>query len=75
MIPEIIEAETLGMAIIAGYGAGVFKSIPKASKELVKIKKVFKPQKADNKKYNELFKIYQKLYPSLKDLFKLSEFV
>ncbi len=44
--PKVIETTALGAALIAGYGRGVYKSLPNISKKL-KISKKFYPKMAD----------------------------
>ena len=65
-VPECSEAASLGAAILAGVGAGVFSDISQAVKEGVKIQKSLDPE-PDNvaiyeKVYQDYLSLYQKLY-------------
>lgn len=61
--------ESLGTAITAGFGAGVFKSLAEGSDRVVKVKNRFEPDPANHAKYDGYFELYRKLYNSLKDRF------
>ncbi|MCP4178608.1 MAG: hypothetical protein GY756_12655 [bacterium] len=67
---KIIDGATLGLAIIAGKGIGLYLSIPDAAKNLIKVNKIYKPNQTNHKLYSELQDIYESLYPALKDNFK-----
>ncbi len=69
LIPENTEISTLGMAIIAGWGAGVYENLVQAANHLVKITRVFEPQNDNHNLYQELLEVYETLYPALKDSF------
>lgn len=57
---------TLGLAIIAGYGIGVYDDIVKTSDKLIKIDRIYKPNSKNYYMYSQMQKIYNNLYPSLK---------
>ena len=65
---HITEAACLGAAILAGLGSGVYSSIEEGIKACVRIKREFYPQKKWAEMYNEKFKLYQTIYPTLQDL-------
>jgi len=68
------EAETLGDAIIAGVGVGVFDDLFSTCEELVKVKKVINPNPDHHKRYTKLYEIYREIYEPLKGSFdKLAE--
>jgi len=68
------EAETLGDAIMAGVGVGVFDDLFSTCEELVKVKKVISPNPEHHKLYTKLYKIYREIYEPLKGSFdKLAE--
>jgi xylulokinase len=63
------EAACLGAAILAGKAAGIYDNVKDASKNMVKIKKVFKPKKENIEIYKYTYKKYVKLYDDLCGLF------
>ncbi|HJO94423.1 MAG TPA: FGGY family carbohydrate kinase [Victivallales bacterium] len=70
---QIIDGATLGLAIIAGKGTGLYSSIQEAAQNLIKLNKIYEPDPKNHKLYSELQDIYESLYPALKDNFhKLS---
>jgi xylulokinase len=73
---NIAEGPAFGAAILAGVGAGVYKSIEEATDSLVEITSTTQPIEANKKIYNEYYQIYRDLYPALKPQFdKVSETV
>ena len=63
------EGPAFGVAILAGVGTGVWKSVPAACKQMVKETKTLKPDPAAKKAYARRVDTYQSLYPALKDVF------
>ena len=63
----IEEATSLGAAILAAYGAGLFPDIIKAAENICKIDKKWHPIEDNNKKYNEIFKFSNNLYSILSE--------
>lgn len=59
-----------GAAILAAVGCCVYSSVEEACRELVEVKEVIKPNEENSKKYDEVYKVFTKLYPSVKDNFK-----
>lgn len=67
-------AGTLGNAIMAGAGVGVFDDLFSKGEELARVKKVIHPDPERHKLYTSLYQIYRELYESLKASFdKLAE--
>jgi xylulokinase len=66
----IIDGATLGLAIIAGKGIGLYHSIPEAAKNIIKINQIYEPNQSNHNLYSSLQDIYESLYPALKDNFK-----
>jgi xylulokinase len=60
---------SLGAAIVAGVGIGVFKGLEEASESVVKIKERFIPNQSHYEKYQNSYRIYRKLYLQLRELF------
>jgi autoinducer 2 (AI-2) kinase len=63
-IPVVKEATSLGCAMYAGVATGVFKDIKEASEEIVKIEKIFIPNKENSKIYDELKEKWLEIYSS-----------
>jgi len=61
-IPKVTEATALGAAMSAGVGAGVYKDIKQAAKELVVWEKTYKPNLKNTKKYTQIKQKWQKAY-------------
>ncbi|MDQ7822306.1 MAG: FGGY-family carbohydrate kinase [Candidatus Eremiobacteraeota bacterium] len=68
-VPRIVNGETLGMALIAGKGAGLYQSLIEASRRLVRIAEVFEPREGLHQFYHEKVALFEKLYPSLRESF------
>ena len=64
------DGETLGDAIMAGNGVGLFPDLFAASEELAKVEKVVNPNPQNHKLYTKLYEIYREIYDSLKTSFE-----
>ena len=74
LVPQVLDAELLGAAIIACWGNKNFRDLGEAAERMVKIQRVIEPNKANYRTYTKLFKLYNKLYIDLKgDFAELSE--
>ena len=62
----IEESTSLGAAILAASGAGIFSDISKAAENLCKVDKKWIPNEANNKFYNELSNFAFDIYSILK---------
>jgi len=69
---HVEDAACLGAAILAGKGAGIFKSVENAVEKIVSPKERFEPNPKNFKIYDELYMKYVKLYESLTELFKIN---
>ena len=67
-VPASDTATTLGAALLAGVGVGIYKDFEEAVKQTVAIKRVHLPNKDHSECYKHYFEIYKKLYSHLKDL-------
>lgn len=68
------EGPALGVAILAGVGAGLYPSVEEACKQMIKTNLPQEPIAENVPKYEKFYKIYSSLYAPLKDSFKkLSE--
>ncbi|MDI6783146.1 MAG: FGGY-family carbohydrate kinase, partial [bacterium] len=64
----VSEAASLGVAMLAGWAVGEYKSLEEAVKQTVKIKKTFQPNLKNKRIYDQKFEIYRQIYALLKDL-------
>ncbi len=62
------EGPALGVAILAGVGAGVYESVEKACEMIVKNRTETKP--ANQAAYEKCYQVYRSVYPNLKETFK-----
>ena len=60
------EGPALGVAILAGVGAGVYKSVESACDALVRPGDAIRPDTGKAAVYQRLHRLYQQLYPALK---------
>ena len=70
MTVSATEGPALGVAILAGVGAGLYDSVESACDKMIKTDKECAPIADNTAKYNEYHKIYKALYASLKDQYK-----
>ncbi len=61
-IPKVIEATSLGGAMAATVGLGVFENLTKASKALVSWGETFTPNEEHHRRYQEIAERWRKLY-------------
>jgi xylulokinase len=66
---ETLSDASIGDAMIAGVGTGVFDSFSDAIEKTVKVGKRYDPIDENQKKYDRFFKIYLELYESLGGVF------
>jgi autoinducer 2 (AI-2) kinase len=64
-VPVVKEATALGAALLAGKGIGVYPDIKEAARKLVKIERVFTPDKADGELYRNAYDRWQSAYAPL----------
>ncbi|MEM3565121.1 MAG: FGGY family carbohydrate kinase [Candidatus Jordarchaeaceae archaeon] len=65
----LAESTSLGAAILAGVGTGVYKEVKDATDHMVKIKERRKPVLENQEIYNRFYPLYVELYERLKPLF------
>ncbi|MCP4157750.1 MAG: carbohydrate kinase, partial [bacterium] len=64
------ETSGLGAAILTASALGLFPSVDDAVRNMVHYGKTFTPDKDNVQTYNKLFKVYGKIYPKMKELYK-----
>lgn len=67
-----VEAASLGAAILAGKGTGVFKDIQQAVESMVDIKHRTEPNPKNDEIYQQEYRMYQKLFRDLEGCFEES---
>lgn len=58
-----------GVALLAAVGSGQYSNIQEACKATIKVVAKTPPKRADVRKYDQLFPVYQSVYSQLKDTF------
>ncbi len=64
------EGPALGVAILAGIGAGVYDSVVQACDEVIKVESTQQPDDNMHAIYTPYYRLYQQLYTSLKSDFE-----
>lgn len=67
-VPASDTATTLGAAILAGVGAGVFSSFEEAAEKTVRVRRSFTPDISKKEIYDKGYQTYRQLYEHLKDM-------
>ena len=67
-MPDIEEATTLGAAILAGIGIGLYRNERDAFEHVYRPGKTYQPDPKLASKYADWFQIYRQLYPVLKPI-------
>ena len=70
--PSTVETATLGAAILAGCGAGIYESPRLAAKRFVRVEDTEKPRAKQHKMYVKYFELFKKIYESLIDCYDLA---
>jgi len=65
------EFGVLGLAIIAGYGVGLYRDMSETAKNFVKPVQVIKPRSEFSRKYEKYARLYLKLLQDLEDGFRV----
>lgn len=61
------EVGAAGTAALAGTAVGVYENFKDAATKMASVRKVFSPNPENTKKYNELYRKYEKLYDAVKE--------
>ena len=65
--PEVTEATTLGAAMLAGIGAGLYRDAEEAVEAAVRVRRRFEPDPERHSRYRTRIAQYGELYPLLRD--------
>ncbi len=68
VVPEVAEAPSLGCAVLAAYGVGVFASIDEGIAAMVRPGRRVEPDPANAARYEAIYHRYAALYPALKEV-------
>ena len=63
------EGPALGVALLAGVGAGIYQSVPQACSEVIKYGSTLPPVYENSKEYAKYYDLYKDIYPALKASF------
>jgi autoinducer 2 (AI-2) kinase len=61
-VPAVKESTSLGAAICAGVGAGVYGSLPDAARRIVRFERTYEPDAATNERYRGLYERWTQVY-------------
>jgi xylulokinase len=61
---------TLGAAIVAGCGIGLFNDVTTIINRFAAVKAAIEPDNAEGKRYAKYVEIYENLFPALKETYK-----
>ena len=64
------EGPALGVAILAGVGAGIYPSVQEGCRRVIRLNEPQEPIAENVPKYDAYYQMYKKLYPALKDCYK-----
>ena len=67
-VPSSDTATTLGAALLAGVGVGLYQNYEEARSKTIKVQRIYEPIEENVTVYNKGFKKYLKLYESLEHL-------
>ncbi len=65
--PRVTEAGTLGAALMAGVGSGVFNSFAEGVEAMVQLDRRFEPDPARSSRYQSRYEHYKKIWPLMRD--------
>lgn len=69
-VPSSDTATTLGAAILAGVGVGVYRDCKEAVHRTIRIKRIHQPDEANHQVYRRYYQLYRELYQQLKGLMR-----
>lgn len=72
-VPASDHASTLGAAILAGVGTGVYPDCEQAVKAAIRVRRTHQPDAQKTAVYDRMYQLYLKLYENLKPMMKAGE--
>ena len=70
LVPRILETGTLGAAILAGVGVGLYPSVTEAAERLVEIVSDHPPDPRWRERYNRVYHVYRQLEERVAPLYR-----
>ena len=67
LVPRVVEAVSLGAALLATLGINAYADLASAADAMVRIEKRIEPDPARVESYAKMFDTYQSLYPALRE--------
>lgn len=67
---NVVEGASLGAALLAGVGVGLFPDVGAACEAAVREGERHQPRPAETQTYRDLYRIYRDLYPTLRPVFE-----
>ena len=68
-LPEAAVGAPFGDAVLAGMGLGFYPDVPRALRGMVKVKTRFEPNMENHSRYQDIYRIFRKLYEDLRNDF------
>jgi len=68
-LPEAPVGAPFGDAVLAGMGLGLYPDIRRALRDMVRVKTRFEPNLENHSKYQDIYRIFRKLYEHLRNDF------
>ena len=65
---SVSEAACLGAALLAGSAVGEYSSLQEAASQTVRVTRIYEPDPDMAARYDERYAVYQRLYPTLREL-------
>lgn len=65
---ETVEAASLGVAMLAGHGAGIVPNLKEMAESVVKIRSTYEPEASRAAAFDERFATYREVYPALRTI-------
>jgi xylulokinase len=63
--PKITEAAAFGAALLAGTGAGIYRSTSEAADQFLQLSSVYKPDPKRQHEYDQRYELYRQMYPAI----------
>jgi xylulokinase len=68
-LPEAAVGAPFGDAVLAGMGLGFYPDVPRALRDMVKVKTRFEPNMENHSRYQDIYGIFRRLYEDLRNDF------
>ena len=68
MVVNTVEGAAYGAALLAGVGAGIWRTVDEACFATIRIKETVEPEKRATAQYDDVFSTYKELYPALRHI-------